>query len=95
MTILEVLKESEEEFDKEFLNPNRLSSIDQFKPELRGKLYQTFKSFIHSHNIKLLEAVVEMIPEVITGKIVPNGARKSINSNELKEFLSQTIKELK
>lgn len=36
----------EDRFDKALLNPDKFSSKDQFKPELRGKLYEAFKDFI-------------------------------------------------
>ncbi len=38
----------EKEFDSYFLNPDRLSSRGQFKPELQGKLYQEFKKYVRT-----------------------------------------------
>ena len=53
--------EMRKKFEEKFANPDKFSSQGQFNPELQGKLYQEFESFLDSLIDQTLERVRELI----------------------------------
>ena len=50
-------------YDEKFLNPDKFSSVGQFRPELAGKLPQEFKAFLISTLEDQAKAILEAMPK--------------------------------
>jgi len=63
MKTKQLIEKKKKEFDDKFKNKNLSNSSSQFNIKVQGKLYQEFKSFLHSFALELIEIVSEELIE--------------------------------
>ena len=92
-----LIAEEIEKFRKEMLNPDKLSSQHQFRPELSGKLPEAFESFLAESLLSISKKTAEewderLAPKVsmITGYQFGSGVAETVQ-----EFLDQYYEQLK